>query len=721
MECLQPAEVFEQVPEGTPTGFTCPQRVLWVAPQEDLLIVIGVEKNLKKPMTYSLHEIMELLEKGMLHRTEIKLRPYVFQAEESILRRSLDIRDHAWKIIAPLVIDEHIPDIYLPQTRGILVARRAAQLGLHRKQIYRPLYRYWAYGSCIDALIGCYDLSGGAGTVQQPQTRKRGRQPDRVKFNNHDTSLLGPSTADVRKKIEAGITEFLKPGVTKKKAWEDTKKKYFKKGDIVQGKLLIPIPPEAHEAPSLFQFCNVVKALDWDLSLTRKNISTSTWYLKHRGVLGTSRHRVFGPAARFEIDATIVDVYLVSVFNRAWIIGRPVLYVVIDSFSRMVVGFYLGLEGPSWEGARLALFNAFSDKVEFCRQFGLDISDQLWPCHHLPHKVLGDNGEMKSKASDNLPKSLGITVQNAAVRRADWKSNVEQQFNLVNNHTIYFEPGALNPRLDDVQRRHCLLDACLTIPDLTQILIRRLIKYNLSSYQAHALPQEMLGANVTDATPLSVWNWGMENLTGSGNAIEKQRVWTKLLPSAMASIRRDGIYFQGRHYASERALREEWFARSRTLGKVVPIEIRFIPYSPGYIWILNEQSREWEPCELLDRDEQYRLARVEEMLDRAKLLGMEADRKASEVCQTFAAFDAQCDAITKSAKNAAASAKGGLTKTEKTANIDDNRAFEKIAERVEHAREAAQSYCNEATRSNVIPLRQDMRKHNPLDDVWDLS
>jgi hypothetical protein len=252
------------------------------------------------------------------------------------------------------------------------------------------------------------------------------------------------------------IQAFLKPGVTRKKAWEDTKLAYFKKGAIAQGNLLIPIPPEDHEAPSLFQFEQVVKEMDRELALTKRNVSTTTWNLRHRAVLGSSRHRVFGPAARFEIDATIVDVYLVSVFNRAWLIGRPVLYVVVDVFSRMVVGFYLGLEGPSWEGARLALFNAFSDKAAFCRQFDIEIPPELWPCRHLPHKLLCDNGELKSKASDSLPKEFGITIQNAAVRRPDWKPNVEQQFNLINNHTVHFEPGALNPRLDDIGERRAL-------------------------------------------------------------------------------------------------------------------------------------------------------------------------------------------------------------------------------------------------------------------------
>jgi len=716
MHPLYPAEVFEPVPDAD-TAFSCPHRLLWVAPDEDLLVAIGIRKMLKRPEVHSLQDVIDLLTDGRLQRVEVKLRPYLFLAEEAIQRRSLDIRDRAWAIIEPLVREDRIPDIYLPGTRGRLILARATELGLDPKQVYRPLYQYWANGSCINALIARYDLCGPSGQPQQAGSNKRGQRPDRVKLQN-DPSLLGPSRADVRTKIIQGIHAFLKPGVTTTKAWEETKRTYFKTAEIEHGNLLIPVPPEAHEAPSLYQFEQVVKEMDRNFSLTKRNISTTTWNLKHRGVLGSSRDGVFGPAARFEIDATIVDVYLVSVFNRAWLIGRPVLYVVVDVFSRMVVGFYLGLEGPSWEGARLALFNAFSDKADFFRQFGIDVSPDLWPCRHLPHKLLCDNGELKSKASDALPKEFGITIQNAAVRRPDWKPNVEQQFNLINNHTIHFEPGALNRRLDEMKRRQCTLDASLTLPELTRILAYQLIKYNLASYHADALPAEMLGENLTDATPLTVWNWGLEHLTGGAKAIEKQKVWTKLLPAATASVRRDGIYFHGRRYACERAIREEWFARARTNGKVEPIEIRHLPYAPGHIWILNATSREWEPCELLDGNEKYRLARLEEMIDRAKLLGLEADRKASEVRQLGATLDAKCDAITADAKKAAVQAKQGLSKTQKKANVQANRAFEKTAERVEHARDAAQSYTEPPAQDNVVKLRPDMRKHNPLDDIW---
>ncbi|WP_272953158.1 NADH pyrophosphatase zinc ribbon domain-containing protein, partial [Acinetobacter junii] len=34
--------------------------------------------------------------------------------------------------------------------------------------------------------------------------------------------------------------------------------------------------------------------------------------------------------------------------DRSKILGRPILYVVIDVFSRMVVGFYIGFHNPSY-------------------------------------------------------------------------------------------------------------------------------------------------------------------------------------------------------------------------------------------------------------------------------------------------------------------------------------------------------------------------------------
>ncbi|GAA0752017.1 hypothetical protein [Clostridium sartagoforme] len=97
--------------------------------------------------------------------------------------------------------------------------------------------------------------------------------------------------------------------------------------------------------------------------------STKELNLKYRPLTSNSTMETDGPGTRFQIDATIADIYLVSSLNKKRIIGRPIVYAIIDVFSRLITGIYVGLEGPSWVGAMMALDNMISDKVEFCEQY----------------------------------------------------------------------------------------------------------------------------------------------------------------------------------------------------------------------------------------------------------------------------------------------------------------------------------------------------------------
>jgi hypothetical protein len=58
-----------------------------------------------------------------------------------------------------------------------------------------------------------------------------------------------------------------------------------------------------------------------------------------RPLTSTATASVLGPGSRYEIDATIADIYLVDDEDRSKIIGRPTIYIVIDVFSRMISGF----------------------------------------------------------------------------------------------------------------------------------------------------------------------------------------------------------------------------------------------------------------------------------------------------------------------------------------------------------------------------------------------
>src|SRR5258708_34001474 len=97
--------------------------------------------------------------------------------------------------------------------------------------------------------------------------------------------------------------------------------------------------------------------------------------LRSRAAIGSLRSAIPGPGYLYEIDATVADVYLVSAFNRRRIIGRAVIYVVIDVFSNLIVGVSVSFEGPIWIGAMLALENMALDKVSFCNENGIDIEE----------------------------------------------------------------------------------------------------------------------------------------------------------------------------------------------------------------------------------------------------------------------------------------------------------------------------------------------------------
>ena len=136
--------------------------------------------------------------------------------------------------------------------------------------------------------------------------------------------------------------------------------------------------------------------------------------LEHRAITGTSKQETIGPSSRYQIDATIADVYLVSEYNRNWIIGRPVVYLVIDVFSRMITGVYVGLEGPSWLGIMMALVNAATDKVKYCAEYKIEITPEQWQVHHVPEIILGDRGELAGKNVETSINNLGIRIENAA-------------------------------------------------------------------------------------------------------------------------------------------------------------------------------------------------------------------------------------------------------------------------------------------------------------------
>lgn len=121
------------------------------------------------------------------------------------------------------------------------------------------------------------------------------------------------------------------------------------------------------------------------------------------------------------MDATQADIYLVFRHDRSKVIGRPYVYLAVDTATQLIAGIYVGLECDE-TAVMLCLANAAEDKVSYCQRYGITISSDQWPSYGLPHEIITDKGsEFMGVRIQELCKRFGLEVQNLPPFRPDEK------------------------------------------------------------------------------------------------------------------------------------------------------------------------------------------------------------------------------------------------------------------------------------------------------------
>ena len=126
----------------------------------------------------------------------------------------------------------------------------------------------------------------------------------------------------------------------------------------------------------------------------RKSISRSgltNYQRNERPVFGASSDWRGVPGS-YQMDAAQADIYLVSRHDRGKVIGRPYIYLAVNTATQLVAGIYVGLECDE-SAVMLCLANAAQNKVEFCREHGVEIDPAQWPSRGLPHEIITRQGE----------------------------------------------------------------------------------------------------------------------------------------------------------------------------------------------------------------------------------------------------------------------------------------------------------------------------------------
>jgi len=691
------------------------ERLLWIDPSGTDVAIIEILNRQALPVFHKCKDIEAAIASGQALVLEVDPYAKLLRSEDSIPDKHCQRRDAAWDVIAPLVEDK-TGQIFYSQGRGTLLNEREKQIGWTKKTIYKFLRRYWQGGQTKNALLPLFDKCGAKGKDRKSSGKKRGRPSKIAQVTDLPTGIN--VNTEIRDKFNRGIRLFYEnaEGRTLQDAYQKTLEKFFHKGyDMLPNGTLVPFLPPANELPTFRQFRywyekerNVAQALSVREGKRRYN-------LRHREVLGDSTQMAFGPGSIYQIDATIGDIYLVSSLDRSRIIGRPVIYIVIDVFSRLIVGISVTLEGPSWVGAMQALENTANDKVSFCREYGIEISDEDWPSHHLPEMILADRGELEGYNADNLVNALNVRVSNTPPYRADWKGIIERNFRLSNDKAIHWVPGAVykpHERGDADYR----LDAVLDLHQFRKLMSFTVLDHNKDHRMDWYRMDEFMIQDHVEPYPIDLWNWGIRNRAGHLRKVSPDILKLNLLRTTEASVTYRGIRFEGLFYSCDLALKEQWFIRARERGSW-RIPVACDPRKLDTIYLRLEDGRRIEPCYLVDAEKTFRGRDWYEAIDYFEVRKQSKETAKSRKQQSKATLNAQIEAIITQATEQTSETLNSVDKQSKRSRIKGIRQNRKEEREMEREAQSWQLGREESINNpgQVIPLimpTQNIEKDN---------
>lgn len=633
--------------------------------------------------------------------------------------RSYDDQDFSEKIISKRDFDWEIvnygwstykEELLVRHKREKIFEELAVKFNANKLKIKRMFTRFWQRGLIKNALLPDYIYSGGKGKARALSSAKVGR-PRKYGISEGNQGIN--ITEDIKLQFLHVIKKYYRQAEKQSLAdvYDLLLRDFYSDAYYDNGVKKYQIwdrsrIPTYHQ---LYYWYNKNKDAKADIILRE----SSKYYESNlRPLLSNTISEVDGPGTRYQIDATIADIYLVSSFDRSLIIGRPVVYGVMDVYSRMVTGIYVGLEGPSWIGAMMALDNVITDKVGYCAKFGITISEVQWPAKHLPDIILADRGEFEGYAVEGLINNLNVKIENTSSYRGDLKGIIERHFRTLNGRIKRTTPGAIQKEFRQRGDRDYRLDATLNIKEFTQVVIHLVLEHNQAIIEKYPLEKGMITRGLT-ATPVHLWNWGMENKKGRLQVVTNPNVYRlNLLPKGNAKITRAGIKFKGLSYSSDKAIQEQWYLNTKNKS----IAVVYDPRDVTQIYIPHQNGQTYDMCFLLEKNEEYKGDTLEEVEFYRELL--QEAKMAEQVKQSEVVINTN-QAISMIIKQAEIDKKqdntGLITKASQLKNIRDNRKVEKELQRVHEKFDLVPSKQKQDKPAEIIKLNSEVRSEQKIE------
>ena len=499
-------------------------------------------------------------------------------------------------LIEPLL---EMQGLYERRGRNQLIENYAREKKVSPQTIRTLLTMWFQGGQTPDSLLTNYKNSGKPKPPSEPQTEPKPSKkrktvaadfvgppspflPSRgASYNTSHRSRPLAVVGAKREQVRQKILELHDKGVARTKVYREVVSALY--SDPMTGEWL----PEWF-VPSRKQVRDLRKeVLGVKDELIEKHGRASVAN-NQKPLTGSVLQHAIGAGFVYEVDSTIVDVWIVARHNRNKIIGKATLYLVVCRYSRAIVGFHLTLDKPSWAGAMEALVSVTQDKEELCAFWGAQFVASSWVkgntiCAYL---VADRGAEWIGNDSDQIADGIKITFANMPAQMSVLKGMVECTFKLLHQPIRENVPGYELPQniFARQKEKDYEVTACMTLDDLAVEVIDFIGIHNNFIYTEMELDPELVG---TVPTPMNIWNADIYRQTGMHRAYDEIYMRQKLRPRKRVVVRREGILVNGCYYHCEEAYRHEWFERAATgrFRVVVSYERRLV----DFIWIHNPE------------------------------------------------------------------------------------------------------------------------------------
>lgn len=526
--------------------------------EEDEWRVFIAKAKMVAVINVNTHEIRKIKTNIFIEHVKDKLYESVSKEADhsyTVLPEEMEIVNKRADILDSIIIEEEerIERLLTKRMPKNKFDTKAILLGVSKRQLRRMLLSY---------------LLSGRNKFSLVDQRKNNSRPK----NSHSKDYENPKN-DVDEILKYGLKMFVKygkPGM----AYDAVLRRYFREpveapdGSSVKMVTL----PEEERSVSYKMLYNYIRKHTEDYSCKGKDERDKQ--NNDRQLVGNSKTGVYELGQIVEADEMELGCYVVDQNDGETVLGKAVVYCMVEVLSGICIGAYVSLENNSMRGFQQVFLSLLEPHKNQTKGYNIDYDEEDWPSMIVPNEIRCDRGsEYMSKAYSKAMGELGIRNTPVPPGCGSLKGVVESFNGLV--QTYLKAQLKNNGYVEDKYRGGDLAkgDACLTLEEIRGLVYQSVILYNRRVFEG-LIDKKYLDNDVSP-TPKGIFAYEKAH----GRAGDPTNVNDATRPAYLFAM-----------LAKEEEKRKfTWNRRKGIVYTFYKTELRFYSQEPWFLDILKDE------------------------------------------------------------------------------------------------------------------------------------